>query len=1128
VAFLDDLKRKYSEMIAPVGQRLSNLGNTAKANIDYIAANVQPAIQQNIVKPIQQGIQNVQTGIQTRGINPINTLSKNKALVDRYSSLLAGNKAQENLDESLKTRLIQKGNPGADLGVFNNKWSSYNQDEKNYLTKQLANVGSMSSGIGAGKENFALNKNQLSYFKSLPQEARTILGKFAQMVEDNPGANRKNLGLVADYAQTVAEEAFGKNHVGNMTNKQLKNLIDLSLQSADNYTGKWKLVAGLQSRNAREGLEPKVMKERGLVTSVQEASNVAEPTKVAVAGKYVVKPNTKLMGEAEALLQDGATIDFKNTSNLDKKVAATIQQAINLDKAGDHNAAASLYNNLAEHATELGRGVQAFSLLDKMSPEAIALSAAGKINRYNATHSAKIPQLSGEQTKLIADQVNAIRQMATGREKNIAISQLENTINSFIPSSLTDKVITVWKAGLLTSLRTHERNLVGNTIMAGAETIKDPIAVAADKLMSLKTGQRTVTATMQGTGQGTKKGIQAASDIVKLGFDPEETINKFDLHQINWGKHPVEQALKKYTDAVFRTLGAEDKPFYNAALARSLYDQAGAEAINAGKQGNKAFIENLVNNPTENMLTTAIKDASYATFKDQNKISGLANSIKRWSRQNWYTNLPTEVVAPFTGVPSSIIGKTIDYSPIGLVKGITNMGRVMVGNVPELQRQAAQEIGRGVMGTGLFGLGSYLMSKGVMTGQPKDAKEADLWQAQGKQANSVLVGGKWRSINSVGPQTLVILAGAKYKEEMSSPEGSIGNYAFGLGKDQLNQTFLSGVQQPLNALTDPARYGKSYVGNQTASLIPNIIKDTSKALDPYARENNSTLDYVKSGIPGLRNTLIPKRDVLGNVVKQEPTGLNAFFDLFNSKTPVSNKVVDELGRLYKAGDEAIPTKLNKNQTILKQKVTLTAQQLNSLEAGSGELVRQSLDKLISSPSYQSLDDEQKAKAIDNVVKQSRSVYKAQNGQEIINSKDTKSGQVKAQETTTVKPITGLSKPFVIASDTGSVRVIDLSKPIETPTYTGNSLLDKKLKSQYASAISSRQKDIVDLYQDGQLTKEKAVELLNSTEVLKSSTKSPKKVKAIKVTLPKSQLIKVKSVKRKKLVRRKLKKVRKVI
>ena len=781
-----------------------------------------------------------------------------------------------------------------------------------------------------------------------------------------------------------------------------------------------------------QGSIPRRVKERGFVTSVQETPKVSGSVKKLVKGGYIPKANTQLMGEAQALLNEGTSIDFKNTKNLDQKVSATIQHAINLDKAGNHDAAAALYNNLSEHGTELGRGVQAFSLLNKMSPEAIALSAAGKIKKYNLTATRKIPELTGDQQKMLSDAVTHIGTLKNGsREKNIAINELSNMVNDFIPSSLTDKFITAWKAGLLTSLRTHERNLLGNTIMGAAEIAKDPFATVADKLLSLKTGQRTQSSTLRGLGEfGSQETRQQVTDSLKLGYDLSQPISKFEVKRINWGKSPIEQVLRKYTNIVFRTLSVEDKPFYNVAYARSLYDQAGAISKNTGKS-----IDALVKNPTEQMLTTATTDATYATFHDKTKLSGLASALKRWAGEKWYTQLPAEVLAPFTGVPSSIVGKTFAYSPIGLIKGAVDAGKVLVGNVPELQRQASQEIGRGIIGSGLFGIGAYLMSKGLITGQPKDAKESQLWQLQGKQANSVFIGGKWRSINSVGPQNLVILAGAKYQEEMGKTDGSLSTYALGLGKDQLSQTFVQGISAPINALTDPQRYGKSYVGNTANSIIPNIVKDISKAFDPSQRETNTLAEYMKSSIPGVRNTLLPKRDVLGNVVPQEPTGMGAFFDVFNSKTPIDTAIVREFSRLAQGENDATPSKLTINQTILKQKVKLTFDQLNTLETGVGEVLRPKLETLITSPTYQQLDDEHKVKAIDALVGDTRKKYKNITGQQIVSG--TPSSSI-------FTPIVSSGTTFDYVDDLGNYKTVDIGKITKMPDTTN---LEKVQKEQ---------------------------------------------------------------------------------
>lgn len=732
------------------------------------------------------------------------------------------------------------------------------------------------------------------------------------------------------------------------------------------------------------------LKQRGFSASVQEAPDISKKTKIKVLGGYETKPNEQLMGEAKALLNEG--VDLKNINkieNIDQKIAATIQEAINLDAAGKHNEAAALFNNLSELGTQVGRGTQAFSLLNKMSPEAISLSVAGKIKKYNLTHNKKLPELTGEQQKQLSKQVNEALKFPEGsRERGIAIGRVNETINSFIPSTIADKFITAWKAGLLSSLRTHERNIVGNVIMQTGEQASLYPASLADKLMSLKTGTRTLVPSQKGTIKGAIEGGQTAADVIKYGFDPMGTdIAKYEIKKVNWGNNPLEQALKKATDVVFNTLEAEDKVFWKSSYNRSLYNQAATEALNQGKKGDTKFIQQLFDNATEEMKKTAFNDANYSTFKDKNLLSGSIGQFKSWvNRQTGPAaeagKVVSEMLMPFTGVPTSIVGKTIAYSPIGLVKGSIDFGRVVSGSeVPGLQRQAAQEIGRGVIGSGIFGLGSYLMSQGLMTGQAKDEKERKQWELEGKQENSVLVNGKWRSINSVGPQTLVLLAGAKFNEMQNDPEQNLGTYGFSMAKDQLNQTFLSGVQQPLSALNEPYK-AKSYLGGQVASLVPNIIKDTSKAFDPLAREvdtstiGSSIKGRLQQSIPFVRNKMIPQRDVLGNEIAQTPTGIGAYIDLFNSKTPISNNVINELSRLNDIGYNKTPTKLDKNQTIQGEKMTLNQAQLDRLEIVSGLATDKALNDLFNTTAYQSLNDAEKQDAIGDVITKTRKNVRA--------------------------------------------------------------------------------------------------------------------------------------------------------
>ena len=864
----------------------------------------------------------------------------------------------------------------------------------------------LATGIVGGKEQFdtgvkvkGMTDQVFTQDKNIVNEARQIL-KFNTDTPDQLDKLRDTMKVLAKKYELTSQPNWNKftlekqyEILSNQMDEMAKNWANVSMGITDQpiKTGETiKLKETPKVKVSGMAIEQPELKQRGFSVSVQEAPNVSKKVKTQVLGGYEVKPNDVLMGEAKALLSEG--VDLKNINkieNIDQKIAATIQEAINLDAAGKHKEAAALFNNLSELGTQVGRGTQAFSLLNKMSPEAISLSVAGKIKKYNLTHNKKLPELTGEQQKQLSKQVNEALKFPVGsKERGIALGKVNETINSFIPSTFADKFITVWKAGLLSSLRTHERNIVGNVIMQGSEQASLYPAAGADWLMSLATGKRSLVASQKGTVKGALEGGQTAADVIKYGFDPSGTeIGKYETKKVTWGNNPVEQALKKATDVVFNTLEAEDKVFWKSSYNRSLYNQAATEALNQGKKGDAKFIQQLFDNATEQMKQTAFNDANYATFKDKNMLSGAIGQLKSWvNRQTGPAaeagKIVSEMLMPFTGVPTSIVGKTVAYSPIGLVKGSVDFGRVVAGSeVPGLQRQAAQEIGRGVIGSGIFGLGAYLMSQGLMTGQAKDQKERDQWALEGKQENSVLVNGKWRNIGSVGPQTLVLLAGAKANETANDPEQNLGSYAFGTLNDQLNQTFLSGVQQPLSALNEPYK-AKSYLGGQVSSLIPNIVKDTSKAFDPLAREvdtstiGSSIKGRVQQSIPGLRNKMIPQRDVLGNEIAQTPTGIGAYFDLFNSTTPISNNVVDELSRLNQAGYNKTPTRLDKNQTIGGEKMTLNQAQLDRLEIVTGLATDKALNDLFNTTAYQSLDDAEKQDAIGDVITKTRKNVRA--------------------------------------------------------------------------------------------------------------------------------------------------------
>jgi hypothetical protein len=744
--------------------------------------------------------------------------------------------------------------------------------------------------------------------------------------------------------------------------------------SKSSYTGNL-AQNGKTVNNVKSAILNNKLRQRGFASSVQEAQNISGKTKVNVSGGYVPKSNDTLMGEAKALLVEGVKVDLNKVQNADKKIAAAMQEAINLDKLGNHEPAANLYNNISKALTEHGRAIQAASMLDKMSPEAISLSAAGNIRRFNLTAKVKIPELTGTQQEFISNSIKKIQSVPVGRERNLLINKLDNSLKDFIPSTFVDKAITAWKAGLLSSLRTHERNIIGNTVHGIAEVVKDAPAALNDIIISsLKRTPRSKSFTLK-TGGGIKKGIQSSKDMLLHGFDPEQTMRKLDIGKhTTWANTPIQQGLKKATNIIFRSLGAEDKIFYHTAFGHSLQEQANTAAINAGKRGNKTFINNLIKNATDDMKSIATNDAATAVFQNKNILRDLASSAKRTLSKNEYAKFAGDFLMPFTGVPSSIAGQLVAYSPIGLTQGLINDAKVLFSKSanPVLQRAAAQQAGRGTIGIAILAAGAYLAKKGLISGEPKDETETRQWELEGKPRNSIMLLGKWRSINSVGPEAIILLAGGEWSRQNKGKGNpftdkvlNTGGY---LGKAFTNQTFLSGIQQPLAVLTDPVKNKPSrFVGSELGSFIPNIVKDTAKVFDPYQRESNGIMDTIQSSIPFLRNKLLPKRDVLGKIIPNQLTGVLPFVDLFNSQKPVDNPVVNELKRLYDMGLSATPSKLSPNQTLLGQKIILNPQLLDQLESQSGGKISFVLDKLVTSKEYQMASDETKKKYIDTIV-----------------------------------------------------------------------------------------------------------------------------------------------------------------
>jgi hypothetical protein len=464
-----------------------------------------------------------------------------------------------------------------------------------------------------------------------------------------------------------------------------------------------------------------------------------------------------------------------------------------------------------------------------------------------------------------------------------------------------EKLVTLWKAGLLTAPTTHLANFLGNTTMAVLETAKDAPALLFDRLIGVVTGNATKggasTDAIRASWRGARKGFRAARRVMK-GEQANDALQKYDFaREIDFDN----VFLDRYTKTVFRALGASDRIFRGMALERSLAEQARAVAKSEGAQGAAfaARVRQLQADPTDAMVLRAIGDAELATFTNRGALGQAAQGLRR------PLGAVGDVLIPFTMTPANVVSRAAEYSPLGLAQAVGELlYRATRGELDQaMQRKLVDRMGRSAIGTMPIVAGYILAERGLLTaGRPKDTSTQDEWALEGKQENAVNLGGKWRSLERLSPLGNLLVLGAHLYEAGQDPEATLGSVALAgaasIGQTVTEQSFLEGVTRAGDALRDSRGATKRWAKSMAGSVVPNVVARAARATDPFERETETPADAIKARIPGMRQQLPTRVDQLGHEVRRESSGAGVFADPFASTEDraAHDPVVSELQR----------------------------------------------------------------------------------------------------------------------------------------------------------------------------------------------------------------------------------------
>lgn len=757
-------------------------------------------------------------------------------------------------------------------------------------------------------------------------------------------------------------------------------------------------------------------------------SMLEEHAKEILAGArgYEVISDKKAQEYAERIIDkegyDKADELFTNAVNgdqvLDKKTLVLGEYLyMEAAKAGDVKNAMRYAADVAAAATRAGQVVQAMRVLKKATP-------TGKLyylNRMVDTMNKNIVDNGGDPIQIdeglarkLLEAENIKDPKEQGKAVDETIDEIEQNIADQIPATAWDK----WNAwrylSMLGNIRTQVRNVVGNAAFMPLVATKNLLAAGMEKAF-IRNGGRTKSAFFTKTNVGKrlmefgKKDFDTVVDEIQGGgkYNQSSSIEEkrtiFKSKAIEGWRKLTNKAMDK-GDEIF------SKHHYARALAGYLYanhldyDKITRNTPQAQEVLNKA-------------RAYAILEAQKATFRDANQFASFINKTKRnllkkaqtaetkGAKAGWYVGTAlAEGVMPFTKTPIDIAVRGIEYSPIGLIKGIKEaVYDVKKGN--KTAAEAIDTLSAGLTGTGIFALGYFLQSLGFLAGALGSDKDEKYKKDSGAQGFALHIGDKYYTIDWLAPFSLPLFTGAAVAETVENgDEVSFATMADALStisEPMLEMSMLQG----LNAALSSGKYGAeaaiaSFVTTNGLSYLaqanPTILGQIARAVDDTSRNayyyDPNYKGFVKQGkvfvdkqlakVPFASKVLTSRIDLWGN--KQENTGGSFFGRLaYNMLSPgyyseeSSDPVDVALTKLYEETEDTavLPSKPKKSFKNNKTTYKMNAKQYEEFCIVEGQTAHKEIQTFINSAEYKKMSNEDRVGVLDRLY--TYSAYKAQ-------------------------------------------------------------------------------------------------------------------------------------------------------
>ena len=676
---------------------------------------------------------------------------------------------------------------------------------------------------------------------------------------------------------------------------------------------------------------------------------------------------------------------------------------------GDHKAAFELATAIADAAHDSAQMVQAMNLMNRLTPEGRLLTLRRLVDRMNDraarqnrtprqstagsgdVESARVDYIDKVTGFTLSDELATNYLMAeTDAERAAAWDAITTSIADQIPSTFREKA-NFWRyTSMLTNPTTHIRNIMGNAIQFGARKIKDGIGTAIERAVIKDPSQRTKAVNVDKdlkdfakgqyeTDQSAAMGSGKYSDATAAGIE-REIQNKRKMFN---GEDVLSRAVQGIGDLNSRALDYEDVIFNRSAYVDSFAQALQAKNVTAAEAeaGTRAA-------DVEAARAYAIEEAQRATYRNTTALSEALSKMGRYQGDNQVlraASFAADAFLPFRKTPANILTTGLDYSPIGLAKGVKEaMLDVKSGKCTAAD--AVDSLASGLTGTGILTLGAYLAAEGLLHVRAgDDDKEEAFEKSMGGQDYAIQIGDKSYTLDWAVPAAMPLFAGAAIMESVRKGGGTFDalvDSLLGMQDVVLETSMLSS----LNDLVSNISYAKSkpmYLIDRAASsyagqYIPTIGSKAASVFDDTVRKSYvekgsgqvaSDVNYFLQGaakkVPGARNQLQPMVDMWGNEGSNGSAPERVFQSFLSPgylKKADDSAATKEVRRLAEAtvDSSVYPTAMDKSFTVGKKEKTLTAAEYTQYAKSAGSARKKLIEEAVKLPAYKAMSNTEKA------------------------------------------------------------------------------------------------------------------------------------------------------------------------